>query len=139
MESDNLDAPELPSTTSIDHLYYPTPTDKLNAEEVPLLQAIERLVQPDKLYVGNLPPEISMLVVRLLNVMYPELMSNFRVDLHKAFKRFGHISDIQLPYNTGTGGKPKGYAFVMFNNKEVSKTIFSPFMARRPVPSEIVS
>lgn len=26
--------------------------------------APDRLVQPDKLYVGNLPPEISMLVVR---------------------------------------------------------------------------
>jgi hypothetical protein len=56
-----------------------------------------------------------------------------RVDLHKAFKRFGHITDVQLPYNTGPGGKPKGYAFVMFNNREVSKTILCPCMAHRPV------
>ena len=53
-------------------------------------------------------------------ISFPDHPFCCRVDLHKAFKRYGQVSDIQLPYNTGLGGKPKGYAFVLYTNKEVS-------------------
>ncbi|KAF9524945.1 hypothetical protein CPB83DRAFT_909585 [Crepidotus variabilis] len=84
-----------------DHLHYPSVLENVDISTSSfVVEEKSRPVQTDKLYVGNLPLEISL------------------VDLHKAFKRFGDITDIQLPYNTGPGGRPKGYAFVSFSRKE---------------------
>jgi len=135
MESNQLDTPELFSAARNpvnDHLHYPTAADEHSVERTLLVQATERPLHCDKIYVGNLPPDVSMLGPLLL---YKISLTNLltRVDLHKVFKKFGQITDIQLPYNTGPGGKPKGYAFVMFNNSEVSRTTLCPHLAHRLV------
>ncbi len=134
MESNLLDTPESFSAARNpfnNHLHYPTTADGHSVERTLPVQATERPLHCDKIYVGNLPHEVSMLGHLLL---YKISLTNVltRVDLHKAFKKFGQITDIQLPYNTGPGGKPKGYAFVMFNNSEVSRTTLCPCMAHRP-------
>lgn len=124
MDSDHFDTSE--SFSVRDHLYYPAAADGHSSEETLPLQPSEPPVQNDKLHVGNLSQEISMLGDPF-SVMYVQLTFDDSVDLHKAFKKFGQISDIQLPYHTGPGGKPKGYAFVMFGNREVSTVL-----SRRP-------
>ena len=62
MESNRFDTPESFSATSNpinDHLSYPSAADEQSIEKI--LPVSERPVHCDKIYVGNLPPEVSML------------------------------------------------------------------------------
>jgi hypothetical protein len=63
MESNKFDTPVSFSAARNpidDHLYYPAAADEHCPEETLPVQPTERLVQCDKLYVGNLPSEVSM-------------------------------------------------------------------------------
>jgi hypothetical protein len=63
MESNKVDTPESLSAARNpinDHLHYPAAADHAIDKPLPV-QASERPVHCDKLYVGNLPSDVSML------------------------------------------------------------------------------
>jgi hypothetical protein len=61
MEGNQLDIPESCSATTNHHLSFPAPADEHSTENIQPAQASERPLHCDKIYVGNLPPEVSML------------------------------------------------------------------------------
>ena len=116
--------PEPPATASSStnpHLSFPPQEQEAQAPSKPLAPVpVPKQLLPDRLYVGNLHPSVDECVPRPL-VSTTRIRPLHRFALVQVFSKFGKISHLDfLFHKTGAlKGKPRGYAFVQYANKDV--------------------
>ncbi|KAI0765076.1 hypothetical protein C8Q74DRAFT_1285901 [Fomes fomentarius] len=84
------------------HLSYPTPSEPAAPVASSSTPAQTRLILKDRLYVGNLHPSVD------------------EYTLLQVFSKFGKVSKLDFLFHKSgpLKGKPRGYAFVEYGNKE---------------------
>ncbi|KAI0746651.1 hypothetical protein C8Q80DRAFT_1176502 [Daedaleopsis nitida] len=90
------------SETLDEHLSYPTPSEPIAPVASSSTSAQSRPLLKDRLYVGNLHPSVD------------------EYTLLQAFSKFGKISKLDFLFHKSgpLRGKPRGYAFVEYGNKD---------------------
>lgn len=129
--------PRLTQTPTLDdHLYFPVITDQdtLPDSHANTTDNQPRQILRDRLYVGNLHPSVDESVpfaTRTSKANWKRPQFLIRYTLLQVFSKFGKVTKLDfLFHKTGLlKGKPRGYAFVEYGNKDVSCFIPSP-----PIP-----
>jgi hypothetical protein len=113
-DSPSLAAPYL-SVPTRDEPDPPIPTQTTQSSPAPT-------IRKDRLYIGNLHPSVDEYAIIYLHINFRSLRTRYiRYALLQLFQKYGRIAHLDfLFHRTGAlRGKPRGYAFLEYVDKEV--------------------
>jgi RNA recognition motif-containing protein len=106
-----------------DHLFYPSLDDDETAgRDTPPVETRSRQMLTDRLYIGNLHPSVDESAFLIFPCCDISDATGYRYTLLQVFSKFGRVTKLDyLFHKTGLlKGKPRGYAFIEYADKDVS-------------------